>query len=82
MACIHRIFFPQGSQNSVEDEAERAGARADGKHKGIKASTTQNFQYTVELSIYRAYVSQNHMWSLELREMEHVPMPNFKVRLN
>lgn len=64
----------------MEDEAERAGARADGKHQEIKASTTQNFQYTMELSMYRAYISQNHMGSLELREMENVPMPNVVLR--
>ena len=74
--------FGQGSQYSVEEEAESAGARADGKHQGIKALTTQHFQYTMELSMYRDYIGKSHMGYLELRETEYVPMPNLEVRLN
>lgn len=66
----------------MEEEGENAGARADGKYQGIKALTTKHFQYTMELSMYRAYIGQSHMGYLELRETEYVPMPNLEVRLN
>lgn len=31
----------------MEEEAVSAGAKADGRHQGTKALTTQHFQYTM-----------------------------------